>query len=90
MSRYILTLFKEDRSAWLRICDKAHGPICKVGDKVKISSDFKETGFYKYLGNNTHVVDEITNCKWETFPADQYIGLKGSNHIFLNTILEKK
>ena len=73
--RYALSLFKKDYPAWLKICNKMHGPILKVGDSVKLSNDFKQTMFFDYLGEDNYIVDEVTNSKWEHFPCDQYIGL---------------
>ena len=64
--------------------------IVNVGDKVKLSVDFKNTKFYNDLSNNVFIVDEVTKSKWEYFPCDQYIGLAGIPCLYLNTILEKK
>ena len=91
MSRYAKTLIKEDSSGWNKMFNVNNRPLLKIGDEVKVSRNFENTSFGKFLGNDIYTIDEIRVRKnWDWLPFTQYVGLKGNNKdLFFNTILEK-
>lgn len=89
--RYAKPLTQVDPSGWRMMFKTSRRPVFKIGDNVKVSNEFINTSYGKYLGNKIYIIDEIRiRNNWDWLPFTQYIGLSGNNSdLFFNTIFEK-